>query len=568
MMFAALPTVYDESKNWDWVEIEPFYQDLQSRHLSERSVHQWLGDWKHLRFLLDETYWRKYVATTVDTSDRIARQEYTEFLDKMRPQVQAADYKLKLKLLRSGLTPKGLEIPLRNIRGEVELFHEENLPLLSKEMKLSTQYHQIVGAQSVTWEGEETTLAQLRPIYQRENRKAREDAWRLAAQRQLGDREAINTLWNKLMKLRKRIAQNAGQNGFRSYMWKKRLRFDYSPKDCYRFHRAIEEVVVPAAARIYERRRKRLGIKSIRPWDLEVDPLGRQPLQPFTSLEELEHKSTNIFKRVDPQLGKYFEILRREGLLDLENRKDKAPGGYCTEFRLSQRPFIFVNAVGVHDDVQTMLHEGGHAFHVFETNHHPSHLQVQIPLEFMEVASTAMELLGGPYLPADEGGFYNRAEANRARADYFERMILFWPYMAVVDAFQHWVYENHDQASDPANCDSQWAKLWQRFIPAEDWSGLEDEMVTGWQRKVHIYEDPFYYIEYGLSQVAAVQIWQKAIANQVKAVADYRKALALGGTARLPQLYATAGAKLAFDSHTLRQAVTLMESFIQQAENT
>lgn len=550
----------------NWVEIEPFYQDLQTRRLCEKNINQWLGDWKHLRFLLDESYWRKYVATTVNTSDRSARQAYITFLDKIRPSAQTAEHNLKLKLLRSGLTPEGLEIPVRNIRWEVELFHEENLPLLSKEMKLSTEYHQIIGAQSVTWEGEETTLAQLRPVYQNNNRQTRECAWRLAAQRQLRDREAINSLWSKLMKLRKRIAQNAGQSGFRSYMWKKRLRFDYSPKDCYRFHRAIEEVVVPAAARIYERRRRRLGVRRLRPWDLEVDPLGRQPLQPFTSVEEFEHKAQNIFKRVDPQLGNYFEILRQDGLLDLENRKDKAPGGYCTEFRLSQRPFIFVNAVGVHDDVQTILHEGGHAFHVFETAHLPSHLQVQIPLEFMEVASTAMEFLGAPYITKNEGGFYSQTEANRARADYLERMILFWPYMAVVDSFQHWVYENHDQASDPVNCDAKWAELWKRFIPAEDWNGLEDEMVTGWQRKVHIYEDPFYYIEYGLSQVAAVQIWRKAINNQVKAVVDYRKALSLGGSVRLPDLYLAAGAKLAFDSQTLRKAVELMENFIQQAE--
>jgi oligoendopeptidase F len=566
-MFTTLPTAYDASEEWNWAQVEPLYQDLQSRPLTEKNIIHWLGDWKHLRFYLDENYWRHYVATTVDTSDKVARQEYATFLDEVRPPAQAADHKLKIKLLRSGLAPQGMEIPLRNIGWEIELFHEENLPLLNKEMKLTTEYHKIIGAQSVIWDGEEVTLAQLRPIYQKNNRQLREHAWHLAAQRQLHDRGAINDLWTRLMKVRKRIAKNAGQNGYRSYMWKNRLRFDYSPQDCYRFHRAIEEVVVPAAARIYERRRKRLGIKSIRPWDLETDPLGRPPLHPFSSIEELERKTAKIFNRVDPQLGKYFEIMQRDGLLDLENRKDKAPGGYCTEFRLSQRPFIFVNAVGVHEDVQTMLHEGGHAFHVFETGHLHSHLQVQIPLEFMEVASTAMEFLGAPYLPLEEGGFYSRRDAIRARADYLERMIIFWPYMAVVDAFQHWVYENHEQASEPVNCDAKWAELWLRYMPAEDWLGLEDEMETGWQRKVHIHEDPFYYIEYGLSQMGAVQIWHKAIKNQAKAVSDYRKALMLGGTASLPKLYAKAGAKFTFDSHTLREAINLMEAYIQQAGN-
>ncbi|MEW6718490.1 MAG: M3 family oligoendopeptidase, partial [Chloroflexota bacterium] len=403
-------------------------------------------------------------------------------------------------------------------------------------------------------------------IYKDTDRSKRERAWRLAAERQLADRGAINDLWVRFLDLRQRIAANAGRSEYRAYRWQQLLRFDYTPADCRRFHRAIQYVVVPAATRVYERRKERLGVRSLRPWDLDVDPLGRESLKPFKEVDELESKSSQIFRRVDPKLGEYFDIMRKEGLLDLANRKGKAPGGYCTSFPVVKRPFIFMNAVGLHEDVQTILHEGGHAFHVFETRDLPYHQQRVVTMEFAEVASMAMELLSAPYLTADEGGFYTPEEAARARVEHLEDNLLFWPYMAVVDAFQHWVYENPEVARKPDNCDREWTRLWKQYIPDVDWSGLEDVMVTGWHRKLHIHQNPFYYIEYGLAQLGAVQIWAKAIRDQAGAVADYRKALALGGMVPLPQLYATAGAKLVFDSQPLKEAVELVTGTIGKLE--
>jgi len=388
----------------------------------------------------------------------------------------------------------------------------------------------------------------------------------LASQRRLTDRQAIDDLWTRYMTVRRQIAANAGLPDYRLYMWRKLLRFDYTPQDCMRFHQAIEDVVVPAALRTYEKRRLRLGVAVLRPWDLDVDPFGRAPLQPYRSISELEERTSTIFHKVDPQLGEYFEIMRRESLLDLDNRKGKAPGGYCTDFPVSQRPFIFANSVGIHDDIQTMLHEGGHAFHVFETASLPHSWHVQIPMEFLEVASMAMELLAAPYLMQDEGGFYSPQDAARARIEHLERSLLFWPYMAVVDAFQHWVYQNHQLASDPKNCDAQWAELWRRFMPGVDWSGLDAELVTGWQRKQHIHSDPFYYIEYGLAQLGACQIWQNALADQAQAVAAYRRGLSLGDTVTLPELYTAAGARFAFDAGTLQEAVSLIESVVERLE--
>jgi oligoendopeptidase F len=269
---------------------------------------------------------------------------------------------------------------------------------------------------------------------------------------------------------------------------------------------------------------------------------------------------------VDPALGGYFDALLAEGLTDLENRKNKAPGAYCTSYTSIRKPFVFVNAVGIHDDVMTTLHESGHAFHVFETAKIPYIQQLAVPMEFAEVASMGMELLASPYLTKADGGFYSDSDAAHARIEHIESEVLFWPFMAVVDAFQQWVYENPKAGTDPAACDAKWGELWDRFIPAVDWSGLEEVKATGWHRKLHIHQIPFYYVEYGLAQLGAVQIFGNAIKDQKKAVADYRKALALGGMVTLPQLFATAGAKFAFDSAILKTAVDLMEKVIAKLE--
>jgi oligoendopeptidase F len=501
----------------------------------------------------------------VDTTDEASKQRYDTFLDEIFPNTQAAEQKLKEKLLASGLEPDGFEIPLRNLRAEAEIFRQENLPLLTQELKLNAEYDKIVGAQTISWEGQELTLAQLHTVYQEPDRSRRERAWRLASERQLADRQATNDLWSQLLPLRVRIAENAGLADYRAYRWKQMLRFEYTPADCARFHQAIEQVVVPAARRLYEKRRQRLGVETLRPWDLEVDPLGRPPLKPYEQIEQLVSGVSAMFHQVDPQLGEYFDIMRREDLLDLENRKGKAPGGYCTEFVASQRPFIFMNGVGLHEDVQTLLHEGGHAFHVFEANPLPYIHQKKVGMEFAEVASTSMELLAPPYL-STAGKFYSAADAARARITFIEEVICFLPYMAVVDAFQHWVYQNPQAALQAANRDACWSELWDRFIIGVDWSGLEDEKVTGWQRKLHITQSPFYYVEYGLAQLGAFQVWRNSLKDQKSAVAAYRKALALGGTASLTELYRTAGAKLIFDAENLKEIIDLAEGAIADLE--
>jgi oligoendopeptidase F len=563
-MFGHIYKTVEELLDWDWPRYEPYFNDLAGRSLSPTNVDGWMEDWTNVYFCLGEQYARLQVATAANVIDSSARQRFNAFVDAVYPQAEAALQTLKQKLLASGLVPAGFEIPLRNMRAETDLFRSENLPLLTDEVKLSKRYDEIVGAQTVQWEGQEMTPSQLTPVYQDPDRHVREQAWQTSHARQLADRGAINDLWQQLLAVRLKIAHNAGKPDYRAYRWQQMLRFDYTPADCHSFHNAIEQVVVPAALRVYERRRHRLGVSSLRPWDLEVDPLNRPPLRPFKDEAELKNKVSAIFHKVDEQLGAEFDIMVRENLLDLDNRKNKAPGGFCTTFSASDRPFIFMNSVGIQEDVRTLLHESGHAFHVFESTGLPYAQQRVVPMEFAEVASMSMELLASPYLAVEQGGFYSQADARRALVEQLEGMITFWPYMAVVDAFQHWVYENPDKASNPGQCDAAWNKLWDRFMPGVDWSGLEDHKVTGWQRKLHIFTDPFYYVEYGLAYLGAAQVWRNSLDNQAAAVASYRQALALGGTLTLPKLYQAAGARLAFDAEILYDAITLIEPFLDE----
>ena len=565
-MFTSLPKDPQVFMRWKWEQIKPFTDDLVQRRLATVTVNDWVMDWSDLSRLVSEIYARLRVATTVNTADQEAKHSFNDFLDRIHTPFQAVNQELKQKLLASGFQPKEFEVPLRNMRIETQIYRQENLPLLAEERKLANEYDEIIGAQTVEWEGEEVTPTQLEPIYRNPDRSRREKAWRLVMERKLIDREKLNQLWVRLMQVRGQIAQNAGFPDYRAYRWLELLRLDYTPEDCMRFHRAIEQVAVPATRRMHGRRQKQLGLTALRPWDLNVDPLGRDALKPYQTIRELEDKASAIFHRVDPQLGGYFELMRSKGLLDLENRKGKAPGAYCSSYDMVKLPFIFENAVGLHEDVATLLHESGHAFHVFEEAQLPYYHQLPVGIEFAEVASMAMELLASPYLPTSEGGFYSDKDASRARIEHLEEAVLFWPYMVVVDAFQHWVYENHLAASNPDNCDRKWAELWQRYMVGVDWSGLDDLMATGWQRKPHIFEDAFYYVEYGLASLGAFQVWANARLDQPGAVAAYRKALALGGTVPLPKLYETAGAKLSFEKETLEKAVSLAEEVIGQLE--
>ena len=561
----SLPSDAREFSTWSFDRIEPFYRELERALVDKSNLDSWLAGWTATYALIRESYARLHVDVASNTEDAEARDRFHRFVEDVYLASQPWEDKLKRKLLASGLEPEGFKRPLENLKVESEIYREDNLPLFAREEKLGTEYDKIVGAQTVEWEGEEVTISGLAKYQQEEDRGTREKAWTLAAERQLQDREAINALWSEFMSLRRNLSANAGFENYRDFRWKQLLRLDYTPSDCLEFQAAIEKVVVPAATEVYEKRRKRLGLDTLRPWDLEVDPLAMPALRPFEDVEELKEKTAGIFGRVDAELGERFQTMRDERLLDLDNRKGKAPGGFCTFFAASRRPFIFMNAVGLHRDVQTLLHESGHAFHAFEISSLPYHQQWKYGMEFAEVASMSMELLAARFLDEESGGFYPTRDAARARIEHLEKLILFWPYMAVVDAFQHWVYDNHEAATDPSDCDEQWAALWRRFLPSIDYSGFEDVLATGWHRKLHIHQVPFYYVEYGLAQLGAVQVWMNSLRDYERSVADYRRALAMG-CAPLPSLFATAGASFSFGQQALEDAVQAIVATMGEQE--
>ncbi len=560
-----LPSTVEELMALTWAKIEPRYRLLVRREVTAANVESWLADWSRLSEIVYEQNNRLAVATSVNTADEEAEKKYKENIDTILTPSRPYEQKLKQKLLASGLTPRGMEIPIRNLRAEADLYRESNLPLLAEEQILNNEYDQIIGAQTVEWNSEECTFTEMQKILVEENDRAvREKSWRLMRERMLADKPAIHELWSKLFDLRRRIAANADKPDYRAYAWQQKLRFDYSPKECKIFHTSIEKVVVPAASRVYERRRKKLGVETIRPWDEYVDPLGRPALRPFRRITQLTSGAANIFDRVDPTFGGYFRTMMQENLLDLKSRKHKADGAYCTFFELTRKPYIFMNAVGVNYDLQTLLHESGHAFHALEAAHLPYVMQHNVPMEFNEIASMGMELLAAPYLT--DSGLYTPAEAARARIENLQDILIGWPYMALVDSFQHWMYENPVKGADPKKCDAKWNRLQERFLPDVDYSGIEIYRPTQWHRQGHILQSPFYYVEYGMAQLGAVQVWANALKDQAAAVQAYRRALALGATASLPDLFAAAGAKLAFDRKTLQAAVDLIEKQIEELE--
>lgn len=569
MDFTSLPTDPKSILNMSWQDYEPYYHDLESRQLDSATIDAWLDDWSALASCVDEQYTRLEVITSQHTADEELQAQFDRFLDKVQPAVKAADQKIKKKLLASDLRPDGFEIALKMMKAESEIFHAENLPLIAKEKKLATEYDKILGATTVPWEGEEKTFWEMTTLYMYETDRAiRERAWRAVWDRLYQNREAINELWGKFMAVRLKIAENAGFADYRAYMWKQKKRFDYTPNDCKSFHAAIEDAVVPAAKRVYERRRQRLGLEATRPWDRDVDQFGQQTLRPAKTITELNSKALNVFEKVDPKFREYYQTMMDRGLLDLESRKNKASGAYSLCYNVARLPFIFMSHTNTAIDVETILHEGGHAFHSFESAHLRYHQKAEthVPAEFAEVASMGMEFLAMPFLTLEHGGFYTEQENARARISHLESFIVFLPYMTLVDAFQHWIYENPTEASEGTKCEEKWGELWDRFMKGIDTSGLEKYKKIYWHRQGHIHTDPFYYIEYGLAQLGALQVFGNARKNQKQAVADYRKALSLGSTVSLPELFMTVGAKFAFDVDTLREAIDLMEEVIQEME--
>jgi oligoendopeptidase F len=415
---------------------------------------------------------------------------------------------------------------------------------------------------TVEWEGVERPLPQLQPFLKSPDRAVRERAFRASTQPYIEERGALAGLFDRMFNLRQQAARNAGFDNFRDYIFPAKFRFDYTPADVERFHEAVEQRVAPAVERVLEHRRRRLGLEALRPWDLAVDPYRATPLRPFETVEQFVGTARHVFDRVDPVLGGQFQTMIDEQLLDLDSRKGKAPGGYCETLHFRGRPFIFMNAVGLVDDVMTLLHEAGHAFHAFASHRQPLIWQRHPGSEAAELASMSMELLASPHL-AQPTGYFSAQDHRGAWLEHLEDVLLSLVHIASVDAFQTWIYTDPN-GGDAAARDDAWLRIRSRFERGVDWSGLEAERTARWYRQLHIFMYPFYYIEYGIAQLGALQIWRNSLKDQAGAVARYREALALGAVRSLPEMYRAAGAALTFDADLIGELVQLVEEQIEQ----
>jgi oligoendopeptidase F len=433
------------------------------------------------------------------------------------------------------------------------------VPIQVEITRRVTAYDEINGRMMVNFRGKDLTMQQLGRFLEDPDRPTRQEAWELSAKRRLQDREAIENIFEELLPLREKIAANAGLADYRAYQWKANKRFDYTPADCLKFADAIASSCVPVVARMDLQRAADLGLEKLRPWDTAVDPQSRPALHPFRDddIDGFVGKTREIFNRLSPALASDFDQLKTHGNLDLQSRKGKQPGGYLMPLEETRQPVIFMNAAGLQRDVETLLHEGGHAFHHLAAANENLVFLRSAPMEFCEVASMSMELLGSPHLDV----FYNEADAQRARRTLIEGIIRFFPWMATIDSFQHWIY-THPKHSRQQRQET-WLALLDRFGSKLDWTGWEAIRQSQWQRQGHLFHAPFYYIEYGIAQLGALQLWMKSKQDPRAALNNYRAALALGGTKPLPQLFAAAGIVFDFSEKTLHPLMAAMEEELE-----
>ena len=530
----------------DWPSLEPYFIQLKQQPIdSPEALQSWMKNLSELEAVISEDACWRQIKMTCNTEDPELEAAFNYFCLEIQPRIQPYADELNRKLIDCPFTAQLDQTTyftyLRSVKKSIELFREANIPIQAELSVLQQQYGVIAGKMTVEVNGKEYTLQQAAAFLESTDRNLREEVYRKIQNRRLQDKEALHQLYTQLVTKRQQVAINAGFPNYRDYKFVELGRFDYQPKDCFQFHEAVKLHVMPLINSIYRKKRLKLGLDVLRPWDLEAEPAGINPLRPFKGGEELYAKTVECFQKIHPYFADCLRKMKSLQHFDLESRKGKAPGGYNCPLAESGAPFIFMNAASQMSDVTTMLHEGGHAIHSFLTHELALQAFKEYPMEIAEVASMAMELISMQHWEV----FFNDAtELRRAKEHQLERTITIFPWIAIIDKFQHWVYENptHTEAERTA----QWTAIMQEFSSPElDVSGLDEYRAIGWQRQLHLFEVPFYYIEYGIAQLGAIGIWMQYQQDPKSALDHYIQALSLGGTKTLPELYKAAG--LSFD---------------------
>lgn len=531
----------------DWETLLPYFEELKSRQLNNKQqLEKWLQDVSELEAVISEDACWRQINMTCDTTNKEYEEAFTYFCMEIEPKMKPYGFELNKKLLACPFTKEldnNLFFPyLRSVDNAAKLYRDENVPLQADMNMLAQQYGVISGAMTVEVEGKEYTLQQAAKFLHNPDRTIRETVFTKVATRRLQDKDKLNELFDKLLALRHKVAVNAGFDNYRDYKFRELGRFDYSVDDCFAFHNAVREHIVPLQALLIKHRQRRLALGNMRPWDSDAEPVGTEPLHPFKDSTELTAKAIEVFNDLNPYFSGCLQTMKQMSRLDLESRKGKAPGGYNCPLAETGVPFIFMNAAGTMGDVITMMHEGGHAVHSFLSHPLPLSAFKEYPMEIAELASMSMELFSMEHWDVF---FKDEAELKRGRLEEMERIISVLPWIATIDKYQHWLYTHPGHTV--AQRDTEWLNILDEFSTGiTDWSGFEEYRTNFWQKQLHLFEVPFYYIEYGIAQLGAIAMWRQFRQNKNQALENYMNALSLGYTKTLKELYAAAGIRFDF----------------------
>ncbi len=549
----------------DWPSVQPYYQDLLDREVNTvEALYQWLRDRSELETIVSEAAGWKYINKSRDTANESYKEDYETFVREVAPHIQKMDHRLNKKLLElpqlDQLEGPAYDIMLKRIKRQVELFREENVELKTEESLKRQRYGEVMGEMTIEWEGEQLTLPQAKKELQSTDRDKREKIYRKVQATRLAKSDNLNSIFDELLSLRHQMAQNADYDNYRDYKFDALERFDYEVEDCFDFHASVKNQILPLVDQLLQKRRAELGVERLRPWDLSVDPTGQPPLRPFDDTSTLIKKSITCFNNVHPLFGQCLQQMKDLDHFDLETRQNKAPGGFNYPLYETGAPFIFTNAAGTVSDVITMMHEGGHAVHSFLTNHLRLLDFKDLTAEVAELASMSMELFTMQHW---EVFFDNENDLKRAQFKELERVLHVLPWIATIDKFQHWLYTHPEHTLEERT--EAWRSIAGEFTPDTiDWSGLTEAFDHRWQGQLHLFEVPFYYIEYGIAQLGAIGMWQQYEKDQQQALHNYIKALRLGYTCSIPEIYKTAGIQFNFSENYIKELADFIQKKISE----
>jgi oligoendopeptidase F len=549
-----------------WGNLKPYFDNLLSREVvAMDDLKKWLLDRSELESVISEDMAWRYIKMTCYTDNESYRNAYQDFIDNIQPQIAPIADQLNKKAAASPSLDalakmEGYDIMIRSLKKDIEIFREKNVPLYTALNTETQKYAQISGGMTIEWEGKEITLQQASVLLMSTDRALRENVYHKITERRLRDKDALDKLFSELVQIRHQVSLNADFKNFRDYMFRSLGRFDYTPQDCFDFHDAIQQEVVPLLNEFTKERKASLKVSSLRPWDKAVDPDGREALKPFSNGKELTDKTIEVFKRLDPYLGQCLSIMKEMGHLDLESRKGKAPGGYNYPLAEIGVPFIFMNATSTLRDMVTIMHEGGHAIHNFLTRDLELNDFKSTPSEVAELASMSMELISMDHWDVF---FSDPAELKRAKREHLEDIIETLPWVATIDKFQHWIYENPNHST--AERKAAWNKIFDIFADnITDWSGLQDAKDYLWEKQLHLYEVPFYYIEYGMAQLGAIAVWRNFRKDPKRGLQGYQNALKLGYLRGIPEIYKAADIRFDFSRAYIKELIDFVKDELRK----